>query len=245
MSKIGLVFLFLFVGFAFSSFANRASYDVYRSYLLETYSDCVQKLKRFNMDNDRKMYLMGLSYLKLGEYQKARNCFRKIIKEFKDSKFYPIAYIRLGDAYFLEEDFKKAEIVYDLILKKQIASFYLPLLYLRKAQVCAKQGRWREERKFIGLIKKNYPQSIEKKYAQLLEDRGYFFTVQVGAFSHKKNALNLVKELKESYPVYIVEEVFDGLKLYKVRIGKFKERSLAEKIYSELIEKGYPAHIYP
>lgn len=220
----------------------------YKAYLLGDYNSSLVQIQESmaDKDSDEGIYLSGLSYLKLGDYPKARDCFRKIIKRFKYSDYYQASLVKLADAYFLEGNFKRAGALYKDILRKDIAPRFKPLLYLRLAQVNAKEGRWDKEKEYIKVIKENYPYTIENKLAKTLEERGYFFTIQVGAFSSKDNALNLKKELESKYfPVYIVKDAGEGLTLYKVRVGKFKKRKLAEGTYLSLVEEGYPAHIYP
>jgi outer membrane protein assembly factor BamD (BamD/ComL family) len=191
------------------------------------------------------LYRLGLSYLKVGDYAKARNNFRTIIKKFRASQFYQPALVKLADAYFLEKDLEKARSLYLDLLSKNLTSTFQPLIYLRLAQIAGKQGAWDEEKKYVEIIKEEHPRTIESKYAQILEKRGYFFTIQVGAFSQRKNALTLLNELKAKYPTYLVRERFDDITLYKVRIGKFKERGYVEKIKRSLIKDGYASRIYP
>ena len=65
------------------------------------------------------------------------------------------------------------------------------------------------------------------------------FRVQVLATSSQKNADRLRDELAIEYgkDIYIVFEAPN----YKVRIGNFIDRRLAEKLRLELINKGYPS----
>jgi len=65
------------------------------------------------------------------------------------------------------------------------------------------------------------------------------FRVQVLATSSQKNADRLRYELAIEYgkDIYIVFEAPN----YKVRIGNFIDRRLAEKLRLELINKGYPS----
>jgi len=212
-------------------------------YLSQEYSDCI-KILEMKKNQASHFYLLGLCYLKIGKYIEARNSFRKAIKKSPSSEYVVPSLIKLGDAYFLEGRWEEAEAAYKVVLKKGERRF-LPLVYLRLAQICAKRGEWLEEKKFISKIKSKYPQSIEKKFAEILEGRGFFFTIQVGAFTSYRNAISLLKELKKNYPVYLVKEKKRNFIFYKVRVGKFKDKEVAQKIYKKLIEEGYPASLYP
>ena len=230
-----------------SCYGESALDRVSSSYLFGDYSNavCEGLAAAEDENNPEVLYRLGLSYLKLGNYAKARNNFRTIIKKFRESQFYQPALVKLADAYFFEKDLQKAKSLYQELLSKDIASTFQPLIYLRLGQIAGKEGQWNEEKKYVEIIQKEYPQSIENTYAQILEKRGYFFTIQVGAFSQRKNALNLLNELKAKYPAYLVRENFDDIILYKVRIGKFKEKGYVEKIKRSLIKDGYASRIYP
>ena len=66
------------------------------------------------------------------------------------------------------------------------------------------------------------------------------YTVQVGAFSAERNALNLAKEIKDKgYQTYVVK----GKTLYKVQVGEFKNYQEAQNISQKLKELGYPIFI--
>ena len=83
------------------------------------------------------------------------------------------------------------------------------------------------------------------KFVKVLDSLGDFFTIQVGAFSERKNALALANELDQSCNSYIVEDRKGSFPIYKVRVGKYKERFEAQKVSKDLLDKGYPARIYP
>jgi outer membrane protein assembly factor BamD (BamD/ComL family) len=151
----------------------------------------------------------------------------------------------LADTYFLEDNLAKAKAIYKKIEKKYTSLNFLPTVYLRLAQIASKEGKWRDKRKYLRRIEEKYPHSAEMKFVEILKSHGDYFTIQVGAFSKKGNALNLKEELKKNYPAYIVESNVAGYVLYKVRIGKFKNRREAEKTYLKLLSEGYPARIYP
>jgi len=62
------------------------------------------------------------------------------------------------------------------------------------------------------------------------------YTVQVGAFSAERNALNLAKEIKDKgYQTFVIK----GKTLYKIQVGEFKTSEEAQKISVELKKLGY------
>ncbi len=66
------------------------------------------------------------------------------------------------------------------------------------------------------------------------------YTVQVGAFKDKDNALRLKSGLELKYQnVYIIEATVDKVTFYRVRIGKFRSRKEAFSLGEVLGEEGY------
>ncbi|MBN2484293.1 MAG: tetratricopeptide repeat protein [Candidatus Omnitrophica bacterium] len=229
------------------SYAKDSLDRAYKSYILGDFNTSLVELKEgvHYAGGDEMLYLAGMDYLELGDYEGAREYFRRVINNFKDNLFYQPAQIKYADTYFLETNYTQAQIVYASILEKNSAPDYLPRVYLRLAQVSAKLGQWEEEKKYIKKIRKEFPGSVEEYYVDILENRGYFFTIQVGAFSEKVNAYELMQKLEDKYPAYWVEEEGDEVSLYKVRVGKYQDRADAVKVYHALVEDGYPARIFP
>ncbi len=232
---------------ATQSYAKDSLDRAYKSYILGDFNSSLMELKEglHQAQGDQVLYLAGLNYLELGDYEAARDYFRRIIKNFKGKEFYQPAQIKYADTYFLETNYKQAYVVYSSILGKKSAPDFSPRIYLRLAQISAKFGKWNKEEEYIKKIKNDHPGSVEEYYADLLANRGYFFTIQVGAFSEKINAYELMQKLSQKYPAYWVEEDVDQVSLYKVRVGKFENRSDAVEVYHQLIQEGYPARIFP
>ena len=66
------------------------------------------------------------------------------------------------------------------------------------------------------------------------------FTVQVGAFKVRENALALQKKLSKDYKyVHITEYYMTGDVIYRVRVGKAQALSTAEEYERILTERGY------
>ncbi|MBU0878569.1 MAG: SPOR domain-containing protein, partial [Candidatus Omnitrophica bacterium] len=217
--------------------------DAHKEYLYGNYEAAIEKAAKLK-ESDTVLYFLGLGYMKMENYSKARSYLRKLLKKFHDSKIYERALVKLADTYFLEKNFPKAEAFYKEIKEKYPCSNFSSLIYLKLAQIASREGKWEEKKKYLKIIKEKYPQSIEMKFVNILENYGDFFTIQVGAFSSRENALAVKKELSEKYSVYVIEDKKEGLTLYKVRVGKFRQKKKAEKISLKLCNEGYPARIY-
>jgi tetratricopeptide (TPR) repeat protein len=215
-----------------------------RDYLNGDYEEALQKAKALKQ-NDETLYFLGLVYTKIANYPRAREYFVSLTENYPGSKFYEQGAVKLADTFFLEGNFERAQQLYENIEKKPSASNYLSLVYLRLSQIAEKQGRWDDKKKYISILKEKYPSSNELIVADTLEEREDFFTIQVGAFSDSRNAVNLKNELDEKYDTYIIEDKSGNYALYKVRVGKFKDRKEAERTWGKLVKQGYPAKIFP
>ena len=217
--------------------------DVHKEYLQGNYEEAIRSAKNLR-ENDEVLYFLGLAYIKIGNYSKARIFLRKLIGRFPNSKFYNSGMIKIADSYFLDKDYSKAKVLY-LEIEKKGVSGNMPLALLRLAQIASREGRWSEKGKYLRRIKSKYPGASEIKFVKVLEAFGDFFTIQVGAFSVKTNARSLVEELKNEYSSYMVEDKEGSYPIYKVRVGRFKSRYEAMKVSSKLLNAGYPTRIYP
>lgn len=74
------------------------------------------------------------------------------------------------------------------------------------------------------------------------------FTVQIGSFSDRFNALRLVKILSDRYESrspYIFESDTGEGRLYRVRVGKFRSRQQAQSLAEDLLGDGYSVMVCP
>jgi tetratricopeptide (TPR) repeat protein len=119
-------------------------------------------------------YLLGLSYLKEGNYLRAADIFEIILKEFKDSDLQEEALLALGDSYFLSGDYPKAKEYYAQVKSEK----FKPLAAERLSRCALKAG--------------------DNQAGQA------YYTVQVGVFTRQANATNLTQKLTaQGYGAYI------------------------------------------
>jgi tetratricopeptide (TPR) repeat protein len=218
--------------------------NAYKDYINGDYEEALAKASTVRQ-NDESLYFLGLVYIKMENYPQAREYLMKLGKDYPRSPYFGQGLVKLADTYMLEGNTKQARALYEDIEKKQANFDGMPLVYLRLSQIAAKEGRWDDNKKYSSLLKEKYPGSVEEALLGPSQDVCYFFSIQVGAFSQRKNAEELETELKKNYTVYIAEEKNGGYPLYKVRVGKFKDRGEAEKERLKLAKQGYPARIYP
>lgn len=70
------------------------------------------------------------------------------------------------------------------------------------------------------------------------------YTVQVGSFLQKENALVLVRSLKGTYDTVFIREWNDRQQtFYRVRVGKYASEEDAQKLCRRLSEQNYSAYV--
>ncbi|MGM0417364.1 MAG: SPOR domain-containing protein [Thermodesulfobacteriota bacterium] len=90
------------------------------------------------------------------------------------------------------------------------------------------------------IIKKEDNDEAEEKKEKQADEKALFsYTVQVAALKDREDAKILAEKIqKKGFPAYSVSgEADDGTKWYRVRVGKVKDRSIAEAIRKKLLEK--------
>lgn len=240
MISFALVLILSFPWFAFPLSIT----DAHKEYLYGDYDKAIAIAKGLR-ENDETLYFLCLFHIKIGSYPKARIFLRKLIRRFPDSRFYDLGIIKLADTYFLGKDYAQAKAIYLKIADDSNTSNNMPLVLLRLAQIASREGDWAQKKKYLKQLNSQYPKSPEIRFAKVLEALGDFFTIQVGAFSVRANALALAEELRDDYSAYIVEDKKSTYPIYKVRIGRFKSYYDAKKVSAKLLNEGYPTRIYP
>ena len=197
---------------------------------------------------DRLYYLMGLSYLKTGNYLRASDIFEIIISEFPESRIKAESILGLADAYLYLGDYAKARNYYRGLLAEKSGVNLRPALYYRLSQIDLKEGNTASAKEYLAKLKQEHPLSPEIRLDNsLFSSPEIYYTVQVGSFSSASNANNLVRKLtQQGYPAYLEElKTADSRIAYRVRVGKFSLRQQAEALESKLSQEGYPTKIFP
>lgn len=191
-------------------------------------------------------YILGLSYMKEGNYLRASDIFEIILKEFKGSVFDSEAALGLADTYFLRGDFEKAAAGYRELLKAGCSEKLKAAAYYRLSRCAFNTGNIEEGKEYSDKLNSEYPKNFESRLGADIVLSLDFYSIQVGSFSSYANAENLRDKLtKKNYDAYIQEAVSGGKKSYRVKVGKLKSRSEAVQLESRLSSEGYPTKITP
>jgi len=235
------------------NFAYALDLDQAKIYFLkgdyaQSINECENLLahSQYSRNLDELYYILGLSYLKQGNFLRASDIFEIIIKEFKDSNFNELAMLGLGDVLFLKADYENAASKYQQIMSSNPRTNLSSLLFFKLAQVSLKRGNWQEAQGYLGRLNKEYPLSFEARMAKNLPQQEFYFTVQVGAFSNLNNAKKLCQKLlDQGYSAYIHEPQPDEPTSFRVRVGRLESFYQAKELEQKLANEGYPTRIYP
>jgi len=196
---------------------------------------------------DELYYILGLSYLKDGNYLRASDIFEIILKEFKDSLFKDEAKLSLGDTYFLKGDFDLAQGYYGELINSNPRTELKASLYYRLSQTGFKIGDTQAAKEYLDKLRTEFPSSLEIKLNKdLYALTDIYYTVQVGSFANFTNARNLCDKLiSKGYDAYLQEVDTNSTKTYRVRAGRLKLRPEATQLENKLSSEGYPTKIIP
>jgi len=200
--------------------------------------------------SDELYYILGLSYLKDGNYLRASDIFEIILKEFKNSAFGDEAKLGLGDTYFLRGDYDKAKEQYNGLLNSSPRTKLKAELYYRLSQVGFKKGETQQAKEYLNKLKEDFPANLEMRLDKDLpvidSCSDIYYTVQVGSFASYNNAKNLTNKLiSQGYDAYTPEINPNDAKIYRVRAGRLKSRSEAIQLEKKLSAEGHPTKIIP
>ncbi len=245
---------------AVSATAHALNYDKARLYFLNgDYAGCINEAEKilanvtYTPELDGLYCLLGLSYLKEGNYLRASDIFEIILKEFKDSAYADDARLGLGDSYFLRGNYDKAAAIYKKMISDYPKNKLLPQAYYRLGQCSLKMDRPQEAGQYLNKIKSDFPLSPEARFetecilpGQQPSAQGLCYTVQVGCFSKKTNADNLAAKLNaKGYSAYVEEAASQKKTTYRVRVGRLIVRQEAVRLEKKLASEGYPTRIFP
>jgi len=246
---VSLVFIILFL----CGFANAALTDIQTAIIQEDFSKAEMLAQDYIKSQPDKenlheaLYYLGLSQLRLGHYQQARETFGQLQTASLKGNLYDKAALGLVDTFLMNEQYPEALKEAKRLLLKSPRSEFLSLVYLKIARANFKLAQWKEAQTYLQKITVEFPGSLEAHTARQLLDEKQYFAVQVGAFLDRKLAEKLINEIKDKGEyAYIVETMDkDGAQFFRVRVGKFASLKEAIDLKSRLSKLGYPTSIYP
>ena len=205
-----------------------------------------QSLDNASSERDELYYIMGLCYLQEADYLRADDMFEFVINEFPGSRFVPDAKLGIADISYIKGEYSAATDAYRDLLRASFRRDLLPGLYSRFSLSLSNQGEIDEAQEYLLILQREYPESFEGIKGKQLFNQGSFYTVQVGAFSDRNNAIGLKsKLLNQGYSAYVEELTDGGALTHRVRVGRLKSRQEAILLQGRLVSQDYPAKIFP
>ena len=247
------IFLLISLSFLLCGASNLSLKDIEPAIIKEEYEKAGTLAKEFidgkpaKRDLDEALYYLGLSQLRLSNYEESKKTFNLLISGFPKENLRDKACLGYIDSLYLDGKYPLALKAAEELLSKNPHSEFLSLIYLKLARANLKLTEWQKAKEYLKKITTDFPDSMEAHTAkQLLEEKQYF-AVQVGAFLDQKRAEKLLNELKEKGEyAYIVETIDrEGRKFYRVRVGTLSMLEEAQKLKDKLSQLGYPTSIYP
>ena len=224
---------------------------IVKAMLKKDYGDALDKSRALEIDSidDIKaeaLYFQGMTLVSLGEYYEARTIFEKALSLALGDLSIEV-YMGIADSYFRQYSFKNALSVYTQVLDNYPNSNYEAMLLYKIGKSYQKNSEWLKSNDYFKILKEKYPQSFQLKLLEKSSSGGDYFTIAVGAFLSKKNAQDLLDNLKnKGYDAYLVEGSDKAQKIFKVRVGKFVSRIAAEFEEEKLrLQEHLPTKVLP
>lgn len=198
------------------------------------------------------LYLQGVLET---DAQGAIHYFLKIINEYNNSRFADRATLRVGQYYFAKGNYSNAVKYFRAILNQYPDSKLCGHAAYHETQCYLAQGKVDSTRQLLLRFIQDFqlsplvaaaimdlealekPQGVEKSFPGLEtkpNQKGKTYTVQIGAFQNKVNAMKLVKKaMAMGYDVEGFRKGEGANRVYVVWVGSFPTRNKAEKFARE------------
>lgn len=197
---------------------------------------------------DQSWYLMGLAQLQLQQPEEARDTFVRFLDARPDSARRVDAELGAADALWLSEEPARAVALYQAVLARLGPDHpAAPRARYQLGQAARQAGLWTTARQAFEEVVARSPQSFEAGLARaILQQSDFTFSVQIGAFGVRDNAVRLQRRLAQrGYSAMVDQALADGRVMHRVRIGRFSNREQASDTASRLRQDGFPARVVP
>jgi tetratricopeptide (TPR) repeat protein len=192
------------------------------------------------------LWISGCSFLAVGQADSALFKFEQILRSFPKSTWARWAQLGRGDCFFTEGDYAQAIDEYNRVVHDYKYSEAFPFALSGLAMSFHRLRDWEEALLYRNLLKEKYPRSPESvqnpaetegatKGTRAERLTGVRYTVQLGVFGEKQNALKLHSQFeKQGYSVRIKGKIIGDKKYRSVQIGSFISYQDASKLKEEL-----------
>jgi tetratricopeptide (TPR) repeat protein len=199
------------------------------------------------------LWLSGSAFLAMENPDSAFARFHQVIARFPQSPWVDWAQIGMGDCFFVQGDFERAIPAYQLVLDSQKDSPAFPFALSGLVECYSRMDDFEKALLYHNLLKEKFPQSIESmetppkatlpykepnKEDKTEQLTGVRYTIQLGVFGVKKNALQLKSHYEKlGYLIRIKTQRISGKEYSVVQLGSFASYEQASKLKKELEEQ--------
>ncbi len=253
MSKKNILCIIVFIFLSLPCYCLPSELDTLKvNFLQGNYQRVIfegqNQIKKFNFNSsDELSYILGLSYLKIGNLTAAEESFNRVIKNTR-GQLNTQAKLGLADTYLIGGKLQEAEDLYNkIITEKPNTSLKAAILY-RQSLAGFKKGNNSQGNEYLFKLKKAFPLSPELKLntgiprVYAFSPDGQEYSVQVGFFTNRENANSFKSKLSaRNFPAYL-EQANGG---WRVKVGRLKSVQEAVDLESKLSQEGFPTKICP
>jgi TolA-binding protein len=189
------------------------------------------------VSKDMILVSLGNCYLGMRDYENAAASYRSLIGSMPDSQRASSAYLLLAKSLQSLGRLEEAKVFYQEVIESYRQSVEaqqaqqclnsLPLAQSKRVEAQLAVSEAVEKPPIVPETLPAVSETVGATHASPVQAKLYF-SIQVGAFSIKRNADNLADRLrKKGYSVDIIRPIPGKSRLHKVRVGRFKTRSAA------------------
>jgi tetratricopeptide (TPR) repeat protein len=240
----------------FSLYAADGPMDAGEKYYLKgQYSSAVASYKKaleYDLNENNRAqcwYMIGQSYLMLGNMTQARAAFNMIRSQYVKTEWLAPAYVGIGDTYYRERQYTSALKSYENSMSKSYLGKHGSSVYYRLARTHRALKDTSKANYYENVIRSQYPDSLEARL--LLSGRSSTgsssatktgssssskkYTVQISYTTRADYAQEYASKFKKKgYDAYVRTTSYKGKTRYKVLVGEFSGREAAEKLLKKL-----------
>ena len=201
-------------------------------------------------DNNRAncWYMLGQSYLMMGEFNKAKDAFAKVTAKYPKTDWLPGSYIGLGDVYYHQKKYDSAIKYYEKAMTSKYLSQHGSSIYYRLAKAYRAKNYITKAKYYEGIIRNKYPDSLESRIS--LQNKSGSSSSRSAYSASKKYAVQVAfstradfaqdcsnKYKKKGYDAYVDVISYKGKTRYRILVGRYKSKGAAEFLQKKIRSK--------
>jgi len=206
------------------------------------------------------LYWLASSKLAIGAADTAAVHFRRLIDRYPDSTLNAWGELGLIDVLYMKQDYSSAKVRCQTFLRIRSKNDLIPVILFRLFEVHEALGERSQAVEILNRLVRSYPGTYQGKQAQRQltvwggsekeptsesQPGDGDYTIQVGAFGKRSNALNLQSQLRSwGYEVEMIKRAGRHRTLYLIWVGRYQTRQDALPVAEKLErDRGLPYQV--